>query len=180
MTYPCTQSRKPHCCGADAPKPAGPHSCGATQALVPEAANCWADAPKPRWSNIDPTKVSQALVKCSRREKLDKGYGGGRSDRDFPSKTSRGMENIPRPEPPPPLQGTGREGDGHGGNGEKRMVENGSRIFHPPLALGLKISPALKFHNFLSGGPSCNFARAVSNGLAFNTPLTLRATRAGF
>ena len=41
---PCTQSREPHSCRADAPKPAGPCSCGATQTLngiplyaVPEA-----------------------------------------------------------------------------------------------------------------------------------------------
>ena len=30
---PCTQSRTPHSCRADAPKPAGPCSCGATQTL---------------------------------------------------------------------------------------------------------------------------------------------------
>ena len=29
MTYPCTQSRKPRSCGAEAPEPAGPCSCGA-------------------------------------------------------------------------------------------------------------------------------------------------------
>ena len=31
MAHPCTQTRKPHSCGADAPKPAGSCSCGAVQ-----------------------------------------------------------------------------------------------------------------------------------------------------
>ena len=98
----------------------------------------------------------------------------------FHPKHPVGWKISPAMSPHPPSRAQVERGDGHGGNGEKRMVENGSRIFHPALAFGWKISPALKFHNFLSGGPSYNFARAISNDLDITTPLTRRASRAGF
>ena len=135
----------------------------------------WGTAPVPKW---------QSFVRLCLRMRNYR-YP------DFPSKRSFWMENPPRPQPHNATSGR-KETVGRGKRTGKRtvpclkgMVEDGSRIFHPKLAFGWKIYPALspppgKFHNLLSGGPSCNFERAVSNGLAFNTTLTLRATRAGF
>ena len=93
----------------------------------------WGTAPVPKW---------QSFVRLCLRMRNYR-YP------DFPSKRSFWMENPPRPQPHNATSGR-KETVGRGKRTGKRtvpclkgMVEDGSQIFHPKLAFGWKISPAL-------------------------------------
>ena len=63
MTYLCTQSRKPHSCGADAPKPAGPCSCGAVQL---RSFSPWGCGPGFEWERIPVSNGNGARFRMGR------------------------------------------------------------------------------------------------------------------
>ena len=148
----------------------------------------WGTAPVPKW---------QSLVRLCLRMRNYR-YP------DFPSKRSFWMENPPRPQPHNAPSGR-KETVGRGKRTGKRtvpclkgMVEDGSRIFHPKLAFGWKIYPALSppLGSFTISFPGV--PRATSSGqfptawlstplshfgqpgLDFETPHTLWRPRAGF